>query len=171
MKRISLIALTLIILSLVFSVSAEKEKAVSLDSLEPFEKEGIRLDAVLMDGKDLYEGIYTSCFGPKDDSGYVEYLLNGRYIRLDTVLYITGADLSPYYDYTWDAAVCRIYGDEELLFEQIGFQHKDEPQPLSLDVSGVKFLRIEFDKAAYYNTGAGRPLILLGNSMLVQTAP
>ncbi len=171
MKRSHLIALTLIILSLVFSVSAETEKVIPLDSLEPFEKEGIRLDAVLMDGKDLYEGIYTSCFGPNDDSGYVEYLLNGRYIRLDTVLYITGADLSPYYDYTWDYAACRIYGDEELLFDQTGFTHKDEPQPLSLDVSGVKFLRIEFDKAAYYNTGAGRPLILLGNSMLIQTTP
>ena len=168
MKR-SIIALILAVLMVPAFGTAAEEQAVSLGDMEPFETCGIREDAVLLDGQDRYGGSYTSCFGPNDDIGYVEYLLNGEYDRLETVLYVTGADLNPYYDYYWAYATCRIYGDDQLLFSKTGFQHKDEPLPLTMDVHGVRFLRIEFELAAYYNTGAGRPLILLGDSTLIRT--
>lgn len=140
----------------------------SLTSLEPFEACNINTDCVLLDGKDRYGSIYTACLGPRDDTGYIEYLLNCEYSSLQTALYVTGADLNPYYDYYWDYVTCRIYGDDQLLFSITGINPKAEPRLLNIDVNGVRFLRIEFDKAAYFNTGAGRPLVLLGNPMLLR---
>lgn len=163
-KTLITLAVTMVIV-LTFSAASAAQQ-ISLTSLEPFEKYDINTDCVLLDGKDRYGNIYISCMGPRDDTGYIEYLLNCEYTRLEAVLYVTGADLNPYYDYYWDYATCRIYGDDQLLFDITGIDPKAEPLLLDLDLSDVRFLRIEFDKAAYFNTGAGRPLILLGNPTL-----
>lgn len=168
MNKKTLITLAMAMMIVLTCQAASAAQPTSLTALESFEQCNINTDATLLDGKDRYGGIYTACLGPRDDSGYIEYLLNREYTWLQTVLYVTGADLNPYYDYYWDYAACRIYGDEQLLFDMTGIDPKAEPQWLNLNVCGVRFLRIEFDKAAYFNTGAGRPLVLLGNPALVR---
>lgn len=158
--------LTIILLMSLTFASGESAQPIELTSLDPFDKSDTRVDGILLDGWDKWGGTYTTSLAAKGTTSFIEYLLNGKYGRLEATLYVTGANISHWQDYSWDFATCKIYADDRLLFSQTGFTLKTEPLALDLDVSGVRFLRIEFENAAYFSTGAGRPLILLGNPML-----
>ena len=171
MKKMLALFLSLVLTVTAVSFAAAETARTPLTDLEPFEKEYMDLDPYTNECQDPFGNVYNSCLGPREDEGYVEFYLNGQYDRLIGTLYATGKNLDTTYDYNWDFATCTIYGDDCLLFTHTGFHRKDDPIPFELDVRGVRFLRITFEKDAYFNTGCGRPLVLLGDLFLETENP
>ena len=166
MKKLTALIAALMILAAAAAVAEPNETALA--SLDPFSKSHVKTDNVFLDGKDWYGGTYTTCIGPCESEAEIEYILLEEYNYLQTVLYISGVMLNSDYTYSWDEASIMIYGDDELLYFRKGLNQKQEPEPILLDIRGVRFLRIRFLYDAYFNTGAGRPLALLGDPMLLR---
>lgn len=74
-------------------------------------------------------------------SNYAEYLLNGNYTNFDGVAGVS-------YDYrsTNDSNFFEVYGDGVLLYTSPTFKAGTMPQAFSINVTGVKILKISYPK-------------------------
>lgn len=171
MKKMVALFLSLVLAVTAVSFAAAETARTPLTDLEPFDKKDMNLAPNTNECHDPFGNIFNSCLGPRDDGGYVEFYLNGQYDRLVGTLYATGVKLYASDSYNWDYATCSVYGDDCLLFTHTGFHRKDDPIPFELDVQGVRFLRITFEKAVYFSAGGGNPLVLLGDLYLETENP
>lgn len=142
---------------------------ISLTSLDYFSRSGNVQTDYAFDNTDNYDIVYPSCITPfDDDEVFIEYNLSGNeYTNLSGTLYVTrrARFINPEY-FTWNIATFTIYGDDIPLYTHTGFTTKDEPLPIDVDITGVKFLKIYFKDAHYYDTGMSESLIGFGNPTL-----
>lgn len=75
--------------------------------------------------------------GATDKIGYIVFYLDGKFVNLDGI-FVGSSEL--YRDMT---VACRIYGDGKLLYESEKIGRTSEPVAITVDVTGVKQLRIE----------------------------
>lgn len=139
-----------------------------LTSLEYFSRNGNVQINYSMDCKNNYDTAYPYCITPFDNGEvFIEYNINGEYKNLSGEIYVTkrARFINPEY-YTWDIATFAIYGDDIPLYYYTGFTTKDEPIEVDVDITGVKFLKIYFKDAHYYDTGMSESLIGFGNPMI-----
>lgn len=139
-----------------------------LTSLEYFSRNGNVQTDYSMDSKNNYDTTYPYCITPFDDGEvFIEYNINGEYTNLYGEIYVTrhARFINPEY-FTWDLATFTIYGDDIPLYSHTGFTTKDEPIFVEVNITGVKFLKIYFKDAHYYDTGMSESLIGFGNPMI-----
>lgn len=141
---------------------------VSLTDLEYYSKSGTIQTNFSLDCKDNFGTSYPSCISPYDSgTPYIEYFLGGEYAKFSGVLYVTShAKSINSSHYNWGIATVSIYGDDALLYTHTGFSPKDNPLEITVDISGVDFLKISFKDAYYVDTGLDESLIGLGNPTL-----
>ena len=84
-----------------------------------------------------------------------EFLLNGEYRALRANLYIRKAAMEDLTEDLLAQAHITIYGDDRLLYSSPTLRLRDEPMAFSVDVTGVKFIRIVFDES--YGVVLGEP--------------
>ena len=118
---------------------------------------------------DNYGNAYGTLIHASVSEGGIEYRLDKEYSALMCTLYVTDTAVKEGHDHQWQNAAINFYADDVLIYSATGFTAKSEPLPLMLDVQDVQFLRIEFDRVCYYNTGREHPLVAVGNPMLVPT--
>lgn len=117
---------------------------------------------------DNYGNYYSDLIYAGTSEGMIEYRLDDNYTAFNTTLYVTGPATKEGHDHYWDTATISVYGDDVLMYRIAGFTPKSAPQPVNLNIEGVKFLKITFDHACYYRHGMEEPLVALGNPMLVK---
>lgn len=142
--------------------------ATPLVNLEYFTKKGGVNSGHTFDYTDNYDNTYPNCITPFDSGEtFIEYYIDAKYTNLSGTLYITShaKRINPEY-YTWDIATFSVYGDDALLYSHTGFTTKDEPIPVNVDITGVKFLKIYFNDAHYYDEGMSESLIGFGDPMI-----
>ena len=134
-----------------------------------FTKEGrvIESETVSLFEDDGFGNAYGSLIYCDRDESSIEYRLGRAYASLDTTFYVPTHALQNGWDHRWDSAEIRIFGDGELLCTVSGFTAYSEPLPVSIDVSNVNFLKIEFNNTIYFYSGMTYPLVALGNPVLV----
>ncbi len=133
------------------------ETVVSLKELSFFQKKDVYWQPDIWN--DSYDRPHSptlsnSCTGRCE----AEFLLNGEYRALRANLYIRKKAMS---DMTADLlaqAQITIYGDDRLLYSSPTLGLRDEPMAFSVDVSGVKFLKIVFDES--YGVVLGEPVLV-----------
>ena len=141
---------------------------VPLSSLTPFTSDYVFTDFSRKQCEDMYSTLHTSTVFAEASLGFgenvVEYLLRGEYRELKGLFFIPKT-VSSLVDKTDLLRVSvLIYGDDELLYTMPTLQLKDEPLAFSVNVEGVKFLKIEFRDAA---TISG-PYVIMGDAELVR---
>lgn len=148
----------------------EMQYNIPLTDLEYFSKEGRIFTNHTLDIEDNYNTVYPYCINPHDsdnDGVFIEYYINGKYTNLSGTLYVTkGARSIESEDYIWDLATFSIYGDDKPLYTYTGFTKRDEPILVNVDITGVKFLKIYFKDASYFDSGIGHALIGFGNPIV-----
>ena len=87
-----------------------------------------------------------------------EFLLNGEYRALRANLYIRKKAMSDLTEDLLAQAQITIYGDDRPLYTSPTLALRDEPMAFSVDVTGVKFMRIVFDKS--YGVVLGEPVLV-----------
>ena len=143
------------------------DPAVSMLDLTPFSKNGVECFVSDTYCEDSYHGQHDFVISPLngfEDKVSIEYLLDDGYKNLQGVAYIPQQSLRLLDTALWERAGISIYGDDRLLWSWEDFEKKSEPIPLSIDITGTKFLRIDFS-SAYRNY---EPLILLGDMELTK---
>ena len=78
---------------------------------------------------------------------YAVWLLDGAYTEFSGVFVASGSTGSD------SSMTVKIYADDELVFEQEGITRMSEPLPFTVDVAGVKNLKIVTDDAEGMNEG------------------
>ncbi len=120
---------------------------------------------------DNYGTLYSTLIYSDEKHTFGEYLLGGNYKEFTASIYVNANALKDGTDHFWNTATVSIYGDDVLLYQTTGFDAKDEPLPVSVNIEGVKFLKIEFNQAVYSLssfTFNGQPLVVLGNPAVVK---
>lgn len=120
---------------------------------------------------DNYGTLYSTMIYSDEKHTFGEYLLGGNYKEFTASIYVNANALKEGTDHFWDTATISIYGDDVLLYQATGFDAKDEPLPVSVNIEGVKFLKIEFNQAVYSLSSFafnGQPLVVLGNPAVVK---
>ena len=144
------------------------EDSVLLSSLEPFTCSYVFTDFSTRQYKDMYGGQHPSTLFSEASLGFgdneVEYLLDGAYREMRGVLYIPKGLSSLVEDVDVLRAKVKIYGDDRLLYISPAMQRKDEPSPLRVDLTGVRFLKIVFEDAQ----DIGGPYIVIGDAELIR---
>lgn len=115
-----------------------------LTDLEPFSKDlNANINSSLHE-VDNYGSVYASNLGLEGWSS-IEYYIGSDYSKLTCTLYITenakGYDEEAYAG-SWSNLTISIYGDDVLLYTKTGFNTKDKPLDISVDVKDVEFLKI-----------------------------
>ena len=128
----------------------------------------IEAEAGNMFDNDNYGNHYSRLIYAGTSEGMIEYRLDDNYTAFNTTLYVTGPATKDGHDHYWDTATISVYGDDVLMYRITGFTPKSAPQPINLNIEGVKFLKITFDHACYYRHGMEEPLVALGNPVLVK---
>ena len=143
-----------------------------LQYMEPFAEEDFRVNTEsgrMLFGTDNYGTQYaTVLYSDANLYGWVDYYLGGEYTSFMGTLYINGRAVKEGYSHAWGSASFSIYGDGKLLYSTSGFDSYQKPQTISVDVTGVEFLRIQFDQNYYYDTGLSCPLACLGDPQLIK---
>ena len=146
----------------------EQQYDIPLTSLDYFSRNGNVQTNSSFDSKDNYDTVYPYCIiSPESEEAFIEYNIDEKYTNLSGSLYVTkrARSINPEY-YTWDIATFSIYGDDSLLYTHTGFTTKDEPIPIDVNITGVKFLKIYFKEAFYWDEGLKKSLIGFGNPMI-----
>lgn len=139
--------------------------SVPLTDIEYFSKSISVGEAYWYDCTDNYGTVYPHSITASDSgTKYIEYYLGGQYAKFSGVLYVTShaRSINPSY-YTWNIATVSIYGDDHLLYTNVGFTNKDQPIEISIDISEVDFLKIAFENTYYTDEGLSSSLIGLGS--------
>ncbi len=149
--------------------SADADKpGTPLDSLDAFSVSYVSTYFSIKQYVDSYNGSHTATIFPECTLGFgdseIEYLLGGAYTTLRGVFYIPKNSLPNIDAIDILRAKVLIYGDDELIYTMPSLGLKDEPLEFSVDVSGVKFLKIAFQDAAILNG----PYIVMGDAELVK---
>ena len=139
---------------------------VSLLDMTPFSRKGV--DCFVSDAycTNSYNGTHDYVICPLsglEDKASIEYLLDCGYSYLQGTVYIPKHALKLLDTALWERARVSIYGDGELLWCCKGFEKKSPPISFCLDVTGVRFLRIDFSSA--YRSF--EPLILIGDAKVL----
>lgn len=139
-----------------------------LTNFEYFSRNGNVQTDYAFDSKNNYDTVYPYCITPFDDGEvFIEYNIKGEYKNLSGEIYVTkrARFINPEFS-SWDLATFTIYGDDMPLYTHTGFTPKDEPVIVDIDITDVKFLKIYFKNAHYYDTGMPESLIGFGNPMI-----
>lgn len=145
-------------------------ETTSLTSLEPFDKSG-RVDTPNYETyhhTDNYGNVYTDYIGSGKQESSIEYRLDEPYHAFSATLYVSAPSVKEGYNHSWETATISIYGDDVLLYTVTGTSKKAEPIDILLDITDVKFLKIQFDNACYYSNGIGCSLLAVGNPLLLK---
>ena len=98
--------------------------------------------------EDCFGSTYENAFGfetnsqYKDEhSGYIVFFLDGKFVNLSGIYAANDEMIS-----NSTSIVCRIYGDEKLLYESVEIVGRTAyPISINVDITGIKQLRIEGD--------------------------
>ncbi len=122
------------------------ERTVSLADLQLVDASNAERHERLF--RDSYGNNYDGdfCFKASED-GYAVWLLDGAYTEFSGVFAASGSTGSD------SSITVKIYADDELVFEQEGITRMSEPLPFTVDVAGVKNLKIVTDDAEGMNEG------------------
>ncbi|MBQ6562318.1 MAG: NPCBM/NEW2 domain-containing protein [Clostridia bacterium] len=147
---------------------AHEELKTPLSSLEPFTCSYITTNLSSTKCEDKYNNIYNSTLFADASLGFgdnvVEYLLSKEYKELHGVFYIPKKLSSFVEEKDLLMVKVKIYGDDRLLYTMPGMRMKDEPLSFNVNVSGVQFLKIEFEHAV----DISGPYVVMGDAELVQ---
>lgn len=127
----------------------ESRKPILLTEIEEYSKDGVDCNGSSGNNTDNYGTSYLSYI--VDSSGYIgskhyiEYYLGGEYSIFKASVYVTEHSQG----YSTDEAAILIYGDDELLFSYSDISSKDKPKEISVDISGVEFLKIKFSNCIF----------------------
>ena len=144
-----------------------------LTDLEYFDVDTVAVNrSSFVDGTDQY-GKKHSCNLHQSDRGtdcYIEYYLDGQYTGLEGTLYLVKWALEDVSEDDIAMAGFSVYGDDRLLMKSSGFNKKTKPEKISVDITGVEFLKIRFDNAAYtdYSILVGKPILAFGEPLLIK---
>ncbi len=100
--------------------------------------------------KDNYGEIYSNSLALSDA---VEYYIGKEYAIFDATIYVT--DVAKDFEYSdyrvefWDSMTISVYGDDKLLYTKTGFNPKDKPLDITVDVTDVEFLKIVYAEQFY----------------------
>lgn len=140
----------------------DSRRPISLTEMETFSGGfGVNESSYI---KDNYGNIYSN--GLRSNNG-AEYYIGKEYAVFKSVVYIP--DIVKDFEYSdyrieyWDSVTISIYGDDKILYTKTGFNPKDKPLDIAIDVSGVEFLKIVFK---HNSVMAGHCLIALGDPTL-----
>lgn len=140
------------------------EEAVSLADLEPFSNDSIAIGFRESCSTDSYGGDHVDMLMPYLDEGVVEYLLNGEYSELRATVYIPRASMSEITTSDLGRVKLVVYGDDKVLYTLPKLGLKDEPLDISVDLTGVKFMRIAFEN----DYVSFKTIVVLGDAVLVK---
>ncbi len=99
----------------------------------------------------------TDCFGKeyenviscsKDTGRYVIFYLEGNFTNISGVF--VGSDNLPSNKYIW----CKIYADDEVIYESLALSRTSTPESINLDVTGVQQLRVVFGGYTDWTSGS-----------------
>ena len=144
---------------------------ISLNDLSYFQMDGM-VWLSLSDSyyEDNYGTKYAYAFSSDDtDPSSVEYQIGGDYTEFYGTIYIASYAVQYGNDFQWDKAKIQIYGDDVLLYTitATNMNEKSYPVDFSIDITGVRFLKIAFDGTYCYNMGP-IPFLIIGNPTLAK---
>ena len=144
-------------------------ETTALTDLKPFQRSGVWERT---SDTDNYGQTHQNILGYSSfSSGSIEYLLDGEYDRFEANLFVpqdTAYSITNPNHSAWSNASVTIYADGSVIYSQTGgFSAKTEPIPIDLDITGVQFLKIVFEKTgAMGSFGLSYEICSLGDTLL-----
>lgn len=157
-------------------IPADQTEGIFLNELDYFEKDS--WFSVTSGGEDSFGNAFhyqlhasRGAFDTNQKS--ITYYLGRQYSSLTGQLFIPkrANSTTSGHGLNWDTAAFTIYqvdenGNQTTLYKKNNFTNMMKPESVTVDLSDVEFLKIEFLDCVYSDTGLSEPLVSFGDPML-----